>query len=135
MAAEGRNRLALVTLVLAIAILIQLLIAAMIARKHSAELHAVQQRVLELQKEGTSPIAAFQRASAEFYDRHGGAPPEWFLAQALLYFSAGLMWLAAVICGGIAVLRPHRRGLAAASLITAGLVPVVFCCSGGLGMA
>ena len=133
--AVGRNRLAVAAMILAFAVVAQLLMSAVIARKHFAELQSVQQRMMESQKDAANPVSAAQRTMTEFYDQNGGVPPGWFMALGMLYLTAGLTWLAAMICGAIAVSRPYRRGLAVASLLTAGIAPILFCCSGGTGLS
>lgn len=122
------NGIALVALGLAFCVLASLLIAGAVAARHRLEFESLQEQVLELQEEGMGFIAATQQASADFYESHGGMPPGWMMALVFLELGGGLAWIATIVCGVIAVRRPRRRGFAVASLVIAGLVPIVFCC-------
>ena len=133
--ADHPNGIALVALGLASSVLVLFLIAGTVAARHRLEFESLQEQVLELQEEGMGFVAATQQASAEFYESSGGMPPGWMIALVFLEVGGGLAWLATIVCGLIAVRRPRRRGFAVASLVIAGLVPVLFCCGVSFGAA
>lgn len=122
------NRLAVVSLVLGCAVLVQVVWAGMILAGHSMEFEMVQERAEELRKEGMGQVQASQKALAEFYKDYGGMPPGWMIASGSLFLTSLLTWLATLICALIAVRRPVGRGFAVAALLLAGLIPILFCC-------
>jgi len=126
------NRLAVVAVTLAGMMLVGLITVNRIAAAHRPELQQVQNRTLELADGGAGMIIASQKAWVEVYEKNGGVPPDWILAAALTMVLSGMLWLAALICGILAVRKPLHRHFAIASLVVCGVSPVVFCCSGGL---
>jgi len=126
------NRLAVVAVTLAGLLLLGLITVNRITAAHRQELQQVQDRALELTEGGAGMIIASQKAWVEVYEKNGGAPPDWLLAAALVMILSGMIWLAAIICGILAVRRPMHRHFAIASLVVCGVSPVIFCCCGGL---
>jgi len=59
-----------------------------------------------------------------------GEMPGWLIHFYLYLGVGGLFWVAALICGVIAVRWQFRRRFAVASLAFCGLTPLIFCCSG-----
>jgi len=70
----------------------------------------------------------------DYFETHGGPPP-WMVGSMLSILAGGLGWLAAVICGGIAVARRQRRRWAIAALVICGIVPFIACCPGSISLA
>ncbi|MBI4719152.1 MAG: hypothetical protein HY763_15230 [Planctomycetes bacterium] len=62
-----------------------------------------------------------------------GGPPAWFVAFSVTFFGTGLAWVATLVCGLMGLRRAYRRKFAVASLLVAGLVPVLVCCGVGMG--
>ncbi len=69
------------------------------------------------------------KLSQEFVMRDGGMPG-WIMGLYALAMAGGVFWLAAVICGIIAVLRPARRQFALGALIVCAATPLLCCCGG-----
>jgi hypothetical protein len=134
--AHHPNPLALVAFGLSCFTLLLLFGAGAIASAHALEMESLQERVLELQQSGTPMMVATQQAMGEAYKESGGMPPRWMVLMGLMQMVALVTWVAALICGIIAVRRPRRRGWAVASLVTLGILPLMFCAGlllGGTG--
>ncbi len=122
--ASPSNRIALIAFGLACGMLVLLVCQVGVATTHSAEIDDLVQS-----SERTSPM----QAALEYVDSHGGRFPGWYLALSLLTMGIGVLWIATVICGVVAVRHPRRRRFAIAALAMASVIPVVLCCGGLLG--
>lgn len=71
-------------------------------------------------------FAGVMRAQLKFYEERGGMP-SWMITVAVLHLTLGVSWIAALVCGIIAIRRPARRRLAAFALVTCGMVPLFAC--------
>ena len=120
------NQLAKVAFGLACAVLVFVCLYGVLGSIHRLELEPL----LQPDRTFAEQMEAFQDYAAS----RGGNLPAWLVGMSLLSFSAGLAWLATLVCGIISVRRPVNRSWAVAALIIAGLMPVVFCC-GGLALA
>jgi len=70
------------------------------------------------------------QAFHEYAAAHGGVLPPWLMAMSLLSLTAGVVWVAALVCGIVAVCRPVDRSWAVAALVITGIAPLFFCCGG-----
>ncbi|RME40329.1 MAG: hypothetical protein D6788_03555, partial [Planctomycetota bacterium] len=101
---------------------------------HEMEIETLQERALELEKKGEGFMAAWQKVMADFYEQNGGRPPDWMVLAVITQMGAILLWVATTVAGVIALQRPMKRNVAAASLVIAGVVPVLYCCGGLAGL-
>jgi hypothetical protein len=114
--ARSGNTLAVVAFALACSIVGWLIAAMVIASNHLLELEEIAKEI--------GPAGTMQdqwRVMIDFADRQGGEFPAWFVAMGLVYLMAMATWLAALVCGLIAVRRVPRRGLATAALVICAL--------------
>ncbi len=121
------NRLAIVTWVLLALSIATMMAVNAVVRQHAAELEPVQKSL----EAGKDPFQ-ISREHPELFGGGGNVPP-WMLASSMLMVMGGLFWLAAVVCGIVAVTRPYRRAMAISALVTAAVLPVFMCCGGLLG--
>jgi hypothetical protein len=118
------NRIAVVALVLALAAMALVIMYLQVLASHQAEIESFY-------KPGMS-FGDQMEAFSEYLQSQQGSIPAWVIALSLLPITAGLCWIAAVVCAIIAVRHPQRRGLAVAALLIVGGVPLLLCCGGGL---
>lgn len=112
---------ALVAVVLAVVLMI---LAGVVLAPHRPEF----KEITEAMESGRSQDLV--EAQQRFFERHGGVPP-WLLHAVVLFMGACLAWLAALVCGLLALRRTARRGWAVLALGLAATVPVLMCCGGG----
>lgn len=124
------NQIALVAFSLACAMFFFIMMAGFVATAHRLEIESLMDRVIELEREGTSDWSAKTQASAEFAESYGGGPPGWMIALVLLYIATGLTWMATIVCGLIGIRRVLRRRMALAALVMAGVIPMLLCFGG-----
>jgi len=124
------NRIAVVAIALASAMALFIVLAGMVTTAHQLEIESLQKRMLELQKEGVSPLLATQRASSELYEEYGGLPPRWMMGLGVLYVCAGLTWIAALVCALVGMRRVRRRRWAVMALALTAIFPLLVCCGG-----
>ena len=124
------NRLAVVALIVACSLPVQLAVFMAVVAAHEEELQTIQSVVEERQQQGESPFAAQFAAWQEFLDERGGIPPSWMILSAMVEFVGAAAWIATIVCGIIAVRRRQRRPLAVAALVIAGVFMIFFCCGG-----
>lgn len=122
------NRLAVVAVALAAALVVIAICFQWIAVTHQRELEVFGMSMMK-----GDGLSGMLEAQQEFYEAQGGIP-RWFVAAGMLEAAGGLTWIATVVCGVIAVRRPRRRSLAVWALVVAGLFPIALCC-GGLFLA
>ena len=118
------NTLAVVALILAGGSLASVALARLVLYRHRVEWAQLQEGIMQ----GTS-IGEQMKAQSEFLEEHPEAV-RWLAPVSILLLTSGLLSLAALICGVIAICRPQRRGVAAAALVMAGVVPILVCCGG-----
>ena len=124
------NRLAVVALILACSLPVQLAVFMAVLTAHEGELQRIQSAVEQRQQQGESPFAAQFEAWQEFLDERGGIPPSWMILSAMVEFVGAATWIATIVCGIIAVRRPQRRRLAVVALVIAVVLMIFFCCGG-----
>jgi hypothetical protein len=120
--APTRNTLAVVALGLACGIFVWLILAMIIASNHLLELEELTEAAKNVKTWEDQSRVMF-----EFADRQGGRFPTWFWAMGLVYLAAVVTWIAALICGLIAVRRVERRGFATAALVICGVSLGLIC--------
>ena len=118
------NRIALVALILAC-----VEVALLIAMQVIWQTNRLEGEELMKALTPATNLSQMLEAQSEFFKSRGGVP-RWMVAFVLLEVTAGLNWIALLVCGLIGVSRPQHRALAVAALAIAGLVPVFFCCGG-----
>ncbi len=123
---DSGNALAIVAFALACAVLVLALVAGMILGAHRIELEELTK---QLQAAGDGIGDQF-RALTEFANERGGEFPGWFMAAGLISMTAIGTWMAALVCGLIAIRRPRRRSFAVAALMICGLYLAVNCAGG-----
>lgn len=126
----GSNRLALVAVALAGVMLVSLIMFNRLMSPHTGEIQTMMARMAELAEQGKGMILSMQTAQLELFEESGGAMPSWLAWAVMFEFLGGASWLAAVICGAIAVSRPQRRRYSIAALVACGITPILFCCMG-----
>ena len=126
------NRLAIVAVVCAAVLLVELIAMKSIVSAHIGEIEALGERFQELTAEGKGFMLAYQTTQLELLEANGGAIPTWLMLVGIIELAAGLTWLAALICGILAVRKPLHRRFAVATLLVCGISPVIFCCCGGM---
>lgn len=131
-AQPSRNTIAVVALGLSIATVAQLFAVTLISSQHQMELKVVEAQILELQEAGENPFMASQKATMELFGE-SGTPPLWIFLMGAFMITACFTWLAALVCGIIAVTKPVRRRYAIWSLAMVGTLPLFFCCGGLMG--
>ncbi len=123
-AARGSsNPLAVIAFALACGVLVLLFAINAVAAGHSMELEQFQK---DLTRSGTG-LSSQLEAMNKFVQERGGTFPAWFIALALLEFTALATCLAAIVCGILALRRAARRPLAIAALAICGLFLMVSC--------
>lgn len=116
-APPSRNRIAIVAFALACSLVLLLFLADVaILSPHRLEFADWQEALLEAQEEGTPPWAVMQ----EYIDARGGVMPGWMMNLFSLGVAMMGVWLAALVCGIIGVLRPKRRRFAVIALAICG---------------
>jgi DNA-directed RNA polymerase subunit RPC12/RpoP len=126
----GTNRLAIVAVVLAGVMLVSLIMFNRCMSPHVGELQAMVERMAELTEQGKGMLMSIQTAQLEMFEKSGGTMPPWMYWGVMFEILGGLTWLAAIICGAIAVSRPQHRRYSIAALVACGIAPIVLCCMG-----
>ncbi len=120
-AADGRrNTLAIVSFVASIGAFVVYFAANALFLFHAEEMFGG----LPVGMDATQTSEALLR-----YIEAQGGPPTWLLGFMLLLLVAGLSWLTAVVCGGIALTRREHRGFAIAGLGISGFMMLMICLS------
>ena len=123
-----RNAMAVAAAVLASCLVGLMLAITLVLTPHAEEMEEFQQAL-----SSAGGFAEMVKAQAEFYESRGGVP-SWMIAVGALEGAMVLVWIATLVCGIIAVRRPHRHALSVAALVVAGLTPLMFCCGGLVGL-
>lgn len=127
---KASNPLAVVAAVLVGCMVLVLIAEGAVVSANELEFRELSDRMQKISSSDEG-FAGVIRAQLEFYEERGGMP-HWMVTVAILHALLGVSWLAALVCGVIAIRRPARRGLAGFALITCGIVPLFACC-GGMG--
>jgi len=124
------NRLAVVAVILAAVMLFTLIAMKWVIGNHIGEIEALGERWQALVAEGKGFMLAWQTVQMELLEANNGTIPTWLMVVGVLEVVAAMTWLAALVCGILAVRKPWHRRYAVASLVVCGISPVIFCCCG-----
>jgi len=115
-APRSRNTIAVVAFALACALIVLMFLNAAVLGPHMLEFQDLATR---FEKAGPN-LKNQLDAMNEFLSERGGVPPTWLVVASCLQLLVWVDWLAALVCGLIAVSRVPRRGLAIATLAICG---------------
>ncbi len=117
------NRIAIVAFALACSLVLLLLATAVITAPHVLELTELQDQGREAAEQGKSQWDVM----TAYLNARGGVMPGWMIGLTLIGVAMMGVWIAAVVCGIIGVLRPVRRRFAITALVICGGFVVQAC--------
>ena len=120
---SGTNRIALVSMVLSMLMVLSLVSYLTVVIGHQDEMFDKS----AMQGGFSDSFDASLKAAEKLIQENGGVPPAWMLIMQASQFLGMMLWVASLICGIIGVTRKPRRHLAVSALIAVAAAPIALC--------